>query len=155
MPKKMLRIVGSLLAILVAVGAVSYVRNGAPTVRPISAAEAANPSKPFVVKLHAQWCPVCMLTKPVWRDIEREYSSRVNLVVFDFTDQAATDASEAEAERLGLGPFFEENAGWTGAIAIVDPRTKETTATIQGSRDFADYRAAIDASLRANLLSTP
>ena len=150
MLKTTLRFAGILIAILVAVGAVSYFRNGPPAVPPVPAAEASAPSKPYVVKLHAQWCPVCMLTKPVWRDIEREYSSRVNLVVFDFTDQAATDASRTEAERLGLRRFFDERAGWTGTIAVIDARTRETTAAIHGSRDFAEYRAAIDASLRAD-----
>ncbi len=146
---KTLRIVGALLAIVVAVGAVSYFRNAAPPVPAITAAEAANPTKPYVVKLHAQWCPVCMLTKPVWRDIEARYAGRVNLVVFDFTDEETAGASNAEAERLGLGEFFDEHSGWTGTIAVVDARTQTATAEIHGSRDFAEYRAAIDASLTA------
>ena len=147
MLKTTLKILGAAIAILIAVLAVGYVRNGAPTVPQLSAAEAASPSKPYVVKLHAQWCPVCMLTKAVWHDIEAAYGSRVNLVVFDFTDEATTDASRTEAERIGLGDFFAEHSGWTGTIAVVDARTKQATAEIHGSRDFAEYRAAIDAVL--------
>jgi thiol-disulfide isomerase/thioredoxin len=148
MIKKTLLVVTSLGVVLVALAYIMYVRNQAPTVRPISAAEAANPDKPYVVKLHAQWCPVCMLTKGVWPQIDETYSSRVNLVVFDFTNQATTEASRAEAKRLGLEKFFEENAGSTGTIVTLDGRTKEVTSSINGSRNFAEYRAAIDATLK-------
>src|SRR6266571_7334983 len=119
MIKKILLAVASLAVVLVALAYVMYLRNTTPIVPGISSAEAANPSKPFVVKLHAQWCPVCMLTKTVWSQIEAAYSDRVNLVVFDFTNQTTTDASGAEARRLGLEEFFE-NTGSTGTIAVLD-----------------------------------
>lgn len=130
----------------VAVVYVLYLTNTAPVTPGISAAEASNPSKPFVVKLHARWCPVCMITTSVWSQIEQEYSGRVNLVVFDFTDDKTTDASRAAAERVGLGRLFEEAAS-TGVVLVIDGPTKEVTASIAGSRDFAEYRAAIDAAL--------
>jgi len=134
------------VATLAAFASVLYVWNATPRVAAISPAQAADPSRPYVVKLHAQWCPVCMLTKSVWSQIETTYSARANLVVFDFTNQATTTASRREAERLGLGKIFDE-AGSTGTILILDGRTREQTAAIQGSRDFAEYRAAIDAAL--------
>jgi len=146
--KKTLLVVALLSVLLVAFAGVMYVRNQTPAVPAISSAEAANPSKPYVVKLHARWCPVCMVTKAVWTQIEATYSTRVNLVVLDFTNQATTDASRAEAKRLGLETFFDANAGATGTIVVLDGRTKEVTASIHGSRDFAEYRAAIDAILR-------
>ena len=148
MIKKALFVVTSLVVVLISVGSVLYMRNATPTVPAISAAEAAHPNKPYVVKLHAQWCPICMLTKPVWSRIDATYSGRANLVVFDFTNQATTDVSKAEAKRLGLETFFDENAGWTGTIAILDGRSKEVSASIHGSRDFDEYRAAIDARLQ-------
>ena len=77
-------------------------RKATPTVAAISAAEAASPSKPYVVKVHAQWCSICMETKAVWRQVEETYAQRVNLVVFDLTNETTTDASRAEAKRLGL-----------------------------------------------------
>jgi hypothetical protein len=90
-----------------------------------------------------------MLTKGVWSEIEGTYSKQVNLVVLDVTNQARTDASRAEAKRLGLEKFFDEYGGSTGTIAVLDGRTKEVMASISGSRDFAEYRTAIDASLQA------
>jgi thiol-disulfide isomerase/thioredoxin len=147
MIKKTLVGATSLGVVLVAVASMMYIMNPAPSIPAISAAEAASPSKPYVVKLHAQWCPVCMVTKKVWSQIEETYSTRANLVVLDFTNQANTDASRAEAKRLGLEKFFEEYAGSTGTIVVLDGRTKEVTASINGSRNFVEYREAIDAVL--------
>jgi thiol-disulfide isomerase/thioredoxin len=147
MIKKALLGLISLVAVLAAAGYVTYVTNTAPTVPAISAAEAAKTNKPYVVKLHAQWCPKCMMTKDIWSQIEAAYAARVNLLVLDFTSEANTEASRAEAERLGLERFFDEYGGVTGTIVVLDGRTKEVTASIDGSRDFADYRAAIDAIL--------
>jgi hypothetical protein len=122
MIKKALVIAASLGALLVASGYVLYVMNPAPTVPAISADQAASSGKPYVVKIHAQWCAVCMVTKGVWSQIEDTYSSRVNLLVLDVTNQAMTDASRTEAKRLGLEQFFDEYAGGTGTIVVLDGR---------------------------------
>jgi hypothetical protein len=88
-----------------------------------------------------------MLTKGMWSQIEARYAGRVRLAVFDFTDEATTAAARAEAERLGLGPFLAEAGIATGTIVVLDGRTKEIRAWINGSRDFAEYSTAIDAAL--------
>lgn len=147
MIKKAILVVTVLGAVLVAFGYIMYATNLAPAVPAVSAEEAATTGKPYVVKLHAQWCAVCMVTKGVWSQIEETYANRVNLVVLDFTNEANTAASRAEATRLGLDRFFEGYGGATGTIVVLDGRTKEVTASINGSRDFAEYRAAIDAAL--------
>jgi hypothetical protein len=89
-----------------------------------------------------------MLTKDVWSQIEETYADRVNLLVLDFTNQANADASQAEARRLGLDKFFDEFGGATGIVVVLDGRTREVTAEIGGSRDFTEYRDAIDAALK-------
>ena len=150
MIKKALRIAALLVTVLVASGFVLYVRNAAPVVPPLSAVDATTSAKPYVVKLHAQWCPVCMVTKGVWSEIEKTYAGRVNLVVLDFTTEARAAASQAEARRLGLTRFFDEYGGATGTIVVLDGRTKDVTASINGSRDFAEYRTAIEAALAAS-----
>jgi hypothetical protein len=124
-----------------------YLTNATPSVPAISAADALTADRPWVVKLHAQWCPVCRLTKGVWSRIEATYAGRVRLVVFDFTSDETTTASRAEAERLGLTDFFDESGFATGPIVVLDSSTKEIVAWINGSRDFAEYSAAIDAAL--------
>jgi len=149
--KKVLAGATALFAVLLAAGSIMYVRNVAPSVPAVSPAEAAQTGKPYVVKLHAQWCAVCMITKDVWTQIEKTYAQRVNLVVLDFTTDADAEASRVEAARLGLTKFFDEYGGATGTIVVLDGRTREVTASINGSRDFADYRPAIDAALAAAL----
>ena len=147
MIKKALLVVTFLAVAMVAVASVMYVRNAPPSVPAISGVDAAKTNRPYIVKLHAQWCPICMLTKTVWSQIEVAYSGRANFVVFDFTNKATTDRSRAEAKRLGLEKFFDDNAGATGTIAVLDGRTKEEAASIHGIRGFDEYRSAIDASL--------
>ena len=126
-----------------------YVGNPAPVAAPIAVSDLANPARPYVVKLHAQWCPVCMVTKGVWGEIEKTYSGRVNLVVFDFTSEASTAKSRTEAERLGLKPFLDEYEGATGLVVVLSGQ-KDVLASIKGSRDFGEYRSAIDAALTAS-----
>jgi len=138
---------GILVAVLTATASFLYVRNATPVVPAITAAEAAIPGRPWVVKLHAQWCPVCMLAKGVWSEIEHGYAGRVRFVVFDFTDDTTTAASRAEAERLGLTDFLAEAGNTTGTIVVLDGSSKAALAWIGGSRDIADYAAAIDAAL--------
>ena len=136
---------GMALVALTAIGL--YLTNATPSVPALSAADATATDRPWVVKLHAQWCPVCRLTKGVWSRIEQTYGARVRLVVFDFTDDETTAASRAEAARLGLTEFFDESSFATGPIVVLDSSTKEIRAWINGSRDFAEYGAAIDAAL--------
>jgi hypothetical protein len=50
---------------------------------------------------------------------------------------------------LGLAEVFEEAGFATGPVLVLDGRTKEISAWINGSRDFADYRTAIDAAIAA------
>ena len=150
MLRKTLLFGASAVVLLVAFGFVMYLRNPAPIVPAIPTdVLAASPGKPIVVKLHAQWCAVCMVTKDIWSQIEETYAGRVNLVVLDFTTQATTDASRTEAARLGLNKVFDDYVGVTGTILVVDGRTRGVSADIGGSRDFAQYRAAIDAMLES------
>lgn len=122
--------------------------NSAPSVPEVAAAEAASPTMPYVVKLHARWCPVCMLTKDEWAEIEENYNGRVNLVVFDSTTESARDASRDVAARLGLGEVLDAYHGATGVVLVIDAATREVVSTLGGNRSFADYREAIDAALR-------
>lgn len=139
--------VGFLLVSVVAVGYGLYLSNRAPVVAQIASADATTAGKPYVVKLHAQWCVYCLATKDEWQQIEKAYAGRVNLVVLDFTNEAKTNASRAEAARLGLKEFYDEYEGATGMIVVLDSRTRRVRAEIIGSRDFDAYRAAIDAAL--------
>jgi thiol-disulfide isomerase/thioredoxin len=146
--RKTLVIALAVAVVLLGVGAVLYARNDAPIVPAIASADAAAPGAPWVIKLHAQWCPVCMLTKGMWAEVEQHYAGRVRFAVFDFTDEATTAATRMEAERLGLADALEEVGFVTGPVVVLDGRTKNIVAWIS-SRDFTEYRDAIDSAIAA------
>jgi hypothetical protein len=139
-----LKLAGLFLLCLAAGVALLVLTNRAPVVPPISDAEAAETVRPYVIKLHAQWCPVCMVTKDEWADLQDQYAGKVRLVVFDFTSNSTTDRSRAEAGRLGLETVFDEFLGVTGVVVVLDGRSREIRHVLDGSTDEAAYRAAID-----------
>lgn len=138
---------GAVLLALGATAAILHYSSHSPEVQPVTASEAARPTKPFVVKLHAQWCSVCQATKDEWEHIRQEYEGRVNLVVFDATDEASTASSVAEAQRLGLHSVLESYQGATGMVLVVDPASRTVLAALGGILSTDSYRAAIDAAL--------
>jgi thiol-disulfide isomerase/thioredoxin len=144
MLRRLLQVVVLLTVALVGTVAVLYAANAAPAVAPVAAAAT---DKPLVVKLHAQWCPYCLLQKDEWSRIETSYAGRVNFLVLDFTNERATERSRREAERLDLGSFFDEYSGATGLVVVLDGRTKGVLAEVGGNQSFEAYRAAIDDAL--------
>jgi thiol-disulfide isomerase/thioredoxin len=138
---------GSALVGLVAVAGFLYLANSPPAVPPVPVSEVAAPSKPFVVKLHARWCPVCMQTKDEWSEIAREYGNRVNLFVFDSTNETTIAASQRQAAALGLDRIFEDYHGASGMVLVIKPGTRQVETSVAGNHSFESYRAAIDAAL--------
>lgn len=145
---KALKRLGILGVILLALGAVGYALNPPPKVAAV-ALESAAAKRPWVIKFHAQWCPVCLFTRGTWLKIESTYGSRVNLVVFDITSQSATEASRAEAKRLGIEVAFEAHAHEVGSIHVLDAESKEVRDSIYGRAKFSDCAEAIDEALAA------
>jgi thiol-disulfide isomerase/thioredoxin len=147
MVRKMLIGAGAIVLALAATAGILFFVNSTPEVPPLSQAEAAQPTKPYVIKLHAQWCSVCLATKDEWEQIQQGYADRVNLVVFDSTDEASTAGSRVEAKRLGLEALIDEYQGATGMVLVVDPATRKVLSEIAGIQPIGNYRDAIDASL--------
>ena len=141
---------GAALACLVGAAALLIGVNAAPEVPVIPSTEVTASTQPYVVKLHARWCPVCLVTKDAWSDVQEAYAGRVRFVVFDFTTDATTEVSRSEARRLGLGALFDEYLGETGTVLVLDGMSKEVKHALHGTRDLAEYRAAIDATVAGN-----
>ena len=154
MIRKLLAAAAAMAVALSATAAVLYVSNAAPAVPTLSAAESAAPTKPFVIKLHARWCPDCMLTKETsGRASSRPTPARVNFVVLDATNEAAVERSRLEAERFNLRQFFDDYNGATGLVVVLDGRTKEVLAEIGGNASFEEFRSAIDPALARQVLT--
>jgi thiol-disulfide isomerase/thioredoxin len=142
--KSLIAVLVLALSLVAAVG-VFYLGNPAPAVAAISTADIADTSRPFIVKLHARWCPVCMLTKDEWAEIEARYADRAKLLVFDSTNSASVARSSIEAERLGLTGLWNEYQGASGLVLVLDGESRETLVSLGGLHTFDEYREAIDA----------
>jgi thiol-disulfide isomerase/thioredoxin len=95
------------------------------------------------VKIHADWCGSCKALKSVWQRIETDLGDQAIIVTLDVSDRVAYMESQATAERLGIGEFFQEYRSRTGTIAILDCRTHEPVVIMSAERDFEKYREAV------------
>ncbi len=110
----------------------------------VSAAEDA--SKPFIVKIHADWCGTCTRMNPTFEALEAKLGDRARVVVLDVTDREAEARSTAEADRLGIRPFFDRYKGKTGTVGVLDGRTRDAVTVMKGETDVARYEAAVAAA---------
>jgi hypothetical protein len=133
-------------ALLGGAGAILIVTNPPPEVS--VSADLGEPPLPYVVKLHARWCPICMATKGAWASVQSAYAGRVKFAVFDFTSAGTTEASRDQARRLGLEAVFDEYEGETGTVLVLDRTSGEVRQALHGLRNQGEYRAAIDAALK-------
>ena len=100
--------------------------------------------KPVVVDIYADWCAKCRKIKPALEALKKEYGSKANFVVFDVTDKANTEASEAKAKELGLEDVFAKYKAKTATVAVMNPGTGEVVELFQKNPNKADYVAALD-----------
>jgi thiol-disulfide isomerase/thioredoxin len=126
------------LAALVAFGVAS---GAAGNHHQVSAA--ADASKPFVVKIHADWCGTCTKLNPTIEALQTKVGDNVRIVVLDVTDRESVKRSTAEADRLGIRAFFDANKSKTGTVGVLDGATREPVVVLKGETDVAKYEAAL------------
>lgn len=124
------------------VGLVLLVLFGSAAATADDALEGCN-GKPYVVKIHADWCWSCKALKSVWQRIETDLGDQAIIVTLDVSDRAAYMESQATAERLGIGEFFQEYRSRTGIVAILDCKMHEPVVIMSAERDFEKYREAV------------
>ena len=108
----------------------------------VSAAEDA--SKPFLVKIHADWCGTCTRMNPTFEALEQKVGSESRIVVLDVTDKTTTAAARTEAERLGVTAFFEEYKSKTGTVGVLRGDDRAVVQVIKGATDPARYVSALE-----------
>ena len=109
---------------------------------PLAAQAEGEDARPTLVKIHANWCGTCQRIESTWEELKTSYGERANFVVFDVTDRAALQKSQAEAERLGLTNVLDEYKSSTGTIAIIGP-DGETLDVFKGVTDAERYEGAL------------
>jgi thiol-disulfide isomerase/thioredoxin len=106
--------------------------------------------KPFVVKIHADWCGSCKATEATWTRVEKDLGDQATVVQLDVSDRVAYSESAAKAEELGIGEFFQEYRSRTGTVAILDCETLEPVEVLAGERDFEKYREAVEKAAKTS-----
>lgn len=114
----------------------------------LGSARAGDPAvaKPFVVKIHADWCGTCTRLNPTFEALKQKYGERANLVVLDVTDKDTLAAATAKAKELGISEFFDRYKGRTGTIGIL-LADGETVRVLAGETDLARYDDVIELAI--------
>jgi thiol-disulfide isomerase/thioredoxin len=110
----------------------------------VSAADDA--SKPFIVKIHADWCGTCTRMNPTFETLQQKYGSQTRIVVLDVTDKESLADAKAEADRLGIREFLDRNKSKTGTVGVLHGASREAVVVMKGETDVAAYEAAISAA---------
>jgi thiol-disulfide isomerase/thioredoxin len=139
--------IGGVLLSLAALAGTLYLINSPPRVPAVASPEVAAPTRPYVVKLHAQWCTVCLQTRDEWAQISKTYAGRVNLFVFDSTTESTMARSRDEAARLRLDQILASYEGASGVVLVINPRTLQVESEVAGNHPFESYRAVINSIL--------
>jgi len=105
--------------------------------------DAKDASKPFIVKIHADWCGTCQHLVSTFKALEKKLGKQTRIVILDVTDRQSTRAAYAEAKRLGILDWFKENQARTGTVAVMRGDTRAPVKILKGETDVALYEAAV------------
>jgi thiol-disulfide isomerase/thioredoxin len=128
-----------------------FTERHASEVQTVGPLAASLQGKPAVVRIHADWCPACRATQSTIDQLKAAYANKINFVQFDMTNAGTAAASEAEAQRLGLGKFFNATKTATSTVAVIDPRNGRVYQTFYNDGQLADYQKVIDAAITDKL----
>ena len=103
--------------------------------------------KPVVVEISADWCSGCKAIVPTISALKKQYQNKATFVVFNVTDKATTQASEAQAKKLGLASFFAAHKSQTSTVAILDPSNGQVLKLFQKNTNQKDYQTVIDSAI--------
>ena len=93
--------------------------------------------RPKLVIIRARWCSACDVAEPYLASAYKKHQGQVDLVVLDVTDDYTTRHAARQAEREGVGAFFDEFRGRTPSVALVE--LPEEYRLVRGPLTDVDY----------------
>jgi pentapeptide MXKDX repeat protein len=100
---------------------------------------------PTVAVISADWCPYCKDVAPVLTGVLAGYKGKVNVVMFDVTNDETKAAAMKLADEYGLTKFFKDNKSKTSTVAIL--KADKVTFKTSNNTKESDYTTAIDKAL--------
>lgn len=107
-------------------------------------------AKLYVVKFHADWCGSCRVLGPnivKARGKAGLDDEAVLFVTLDLTDATKRNQAGLMASAIGLGDFYEQNAGKTGFALLIDADSGETKGRLTKDMDATKIIEAIQGLL--------
>ena len=110
--------------------------------------------KPAVygILMYADWCGTCKALDPKIAQARKEANLDQEDILFlrwDLTDELTSHQAEMMAAVLGLGDLYNENAGKTGFMLLVDADSGEKLAQLTMKHEATDIAEKIQASIES------
>jgi thiol-disulfide isomerase/thioredoxin len=104
-----------------------------------------NKELPTVAVIKADWCPYCKNVDPVLTGVLANYKGKVNVVMFDVTNDATKAEAMKMAAEYGLAKFYKSNKDKTSTVAVLI-KDKIKFKTSNNTKE-SDYTSAINKAL--------
>ncbi len=117
---------------------------------PLTAQAASGTPKLYGILFYADWCGSCKILDPQIEkargkaDLDNE---DVLFVRLDLTDAATRHQASLLASALGIGEFYDANAGKTGFMLLADPATGAELGRLNKDMDSGQITVAITDAL--------
>jgi len=99
--------------------------------------------KPLFIEISTQWCFACKIVKPIVEELQKEYSSEVDFVLLDLTNEETTKEAEQIASNYGITDLFNSNRNAFPTIIIVPTNTSEPQILL-GARGKEAYTGILN-----------
>ena len=127
----------------------SYAARGASDIATLGPLAASLQGKPVMARIHADWCSACKATAATIDAVKQAYGDRISFVEFDVTNARTAAAAQAQADALGLRKFYDSAKSATSTVAVIEPRDGRVVRAFYNDGAADDYKAALDATLKA------
>ncbi|KPP96397.1 MAG: Thioredoxin [Bacteroidetes bacterium HLUCCA01] len=107
----------------------------------------------IAVKMDAVWCGRCQVMNPKLDNVRPTFAGQpVLFVKFDMTDDFTTYQSSLLADRLNLTELYNNHAGKTGYLVLIDPRDGSELAVVTSDLSEEAIRLAVEGQLNNMLI---